>query len=146
MTRRRILLIAIPVVLLLVAAGAAAAVWFARPKQVTVTLQVTGTRGLPFKGTAEVDGRSQDLSGTIPAQFELKGSRVIFTFVSTEDSGEMQVKGLIDGIAFGSGTTRNPPQNGIRGWVNCGWASSTPGSWYERFDRDNPPKWMVPPP
>jgi hypothetical protein len=145
MSWRRGLVVTLLVVLALVAAGAGA-VWSARPKKVPVTITVYGTRGLPIKGTAEVDGRSQELTGTVPATFVVEGSRVTFSVSTPADSGEMRVRASIGDAAFGSASSGTPPKNGIRGWVNCGWGWSPPTSWFEGFETDGEQRWMVPPP
>ena len=145
MSRRRVLVVALSAVLALVVVGAGA-VWFARPRKLPVTVDVTGTRGLAIKGTAEVDGRTQELTGDVPAKFVLDGSRVTFSLSTTEDSGEMRVRAAIGDVAFGSNSSGNPPKRGVRGWVQSGWGWSTPTSWIEGFDLDGDQSWMAPPP
>jgi hypothetical protein len=143
MSRRWLLLISLPVILALVAA---AALWFARPKMTAVTIEVSGTPGLALKGTAEVDGRSQELTGAVPARFVLEGCRVTYSLATTQDSGEFRVKALIGGAAINSATSGTPPRNGVRGWVKSGWAWSSPSHWIESFDRDGGERWLAPPP
>jgi hypothetical protein len=143
MFRRRVLVVALLGVLVVVGAGA---VWFARPRKLPVTVDVSGTRGLAIKGTAEVDGRPQELTGAVPAKFVLEGSRVSFLLSTTEDSGEMRVRGAIGDVAFGSNSSGNPPRRGVRGWVQSGWGWSPPTYWIESYDTDGDQKWMTPPP
>jgi len=144
-SKRKLLLIGIPVVLLL-AAGAAAAVWFALPKPTVVTIEVSGTRGLPVNGTCEEDGKSRDLTGVVPTKFVLEGSRVTFSLGTTADAGEMRVKAAIGDKAYGSSGSSNPPKNGVRGWVKTGWVWSSPTHWIEPFTKDGPQDWLQPPP
>ena len=146
MSRRRSLLIALPVVVLLLAAGAAAAAWFARPKKVAVTVEVSGTPGLTVKGTAEVDGNTQELTGTVPTKFVLEGSRMTFSLTTPADEGEFRVKTILGGKALAPGGSGSPPKNGVRGWVKSGWGWSPPEFWTEPFDKDAKPAWMTPPP
>ena len=68
MSRRRSVLGILLVVLALVVAGVA---WSARPKKTAVTIEVSGRPGLAIKGTAEVDGSTQELTGAVPARFVL---------------------------------------------------------------------------
>jgi hypothetical protein len=143
MSRRWFLLLGLVVVL---AAAAAAVAWYGRPKKNTVTLEVTGKTGTPFKGTAEVDGSTQELTGTVPAQFVLEGTRLTYSLASPEESGEIRVKALLGGVALGSAGSGDPPKNGVRGWVKSGWGWSAPEHWIESFDRDGDPKWLKPPP
>jgi hypothetical protein len=147
MSRRRFLLIALPVVLLLaVAAAVGTAVWLARPKQTEVTIEVTGTRGLEIKLTADEDGRPRELTETVPKKFDLKGYRVTYSLTSTEDAGEFRVKAAVGPIALASATSGNPPTKGIRGWVESGWGGSFPSHWLESFYRDEDRGWRKPPP
>src|SRR3982751_888517 len=136
MSRRRFLLIALPVVLLLaVAAAVGTAVWLARPKKTAVTLHVTGTPGLAVKLAGDEDGRPRDLAGTVPTQFVLEGYRVTYSLTSAEDAGEFRVKAAVDEIGLASATSGNPPKKGIRGWVKSGWPGSFPSHWLESFYR-----------
>jgi hypothetical protein len=144
MSKRRILLLTLPVVLLL--AAVAGGVWFALPKKTAVTLDVFGTAGIELKGTAEVDGISQDLAGTVPTQFVLEGYRVTYSLTTPADSGEFRVRYLIGGAAFGSSGSQSPPRNGVRGWVKSSWGGSSPSGWIESFDREAQPAWLSPPP
>jgi hypothetical protein len=148
MSRRRILLIALPAVLVLGVAAAAvgAAVWFARPKKVAVTLDVTGTRGLAIKLTADEDGKRRELTDTVPRKFDLEGYRVTYSLTSTEDAGEFRVKAAIGETGLASATSGNPPRKGIRGWVKSGWGGSFPSHWLESFYPDEERGWRVPPP
>jgi hypothetical protein len=144
LSRRRLLLLALPVVVALVVAGA---VWLARPKKTEVTLEVyPGTPGLAFEGKADVDGTSRDLTGTVPARFVLEGYRVTYSLTSAEDAGEFRVKATIGGAAVGSAGSLNPPKNGVRGWVRSGWGRSEPDQWIESFPKDDSDKWLKPPP
>jgi hypothetical protein len=136
------------VALALVAAGVAAGVfWYAQPKTLAVKLEVTGTPGLAFRGTAEVDGTTQELSGTVPAEFVVEGRLVVYSFTSTDESGTFQVKALLGNRSVGSAGSGNPPKRGIRGWVK-----SDPKEdlgerhMFENFDRDNDKGWYAPPP
>jgi hypothetical protein len=144
LSRRRLLLLALPVVVALVVAGA---VWLARPKKAVVTLEVyPGTPGLAFEGKADVDGTSRDLTGTVPARFDLEGYRVTYSLTSAEDAGEFRVKASVGGAVVGSAGSLSPPKNGVHGWVKSGWGRSEPDHWIESFPKDEPDKWLKPPP
>jgi hypothetical protein len=146
MSRRWFLLLALLVVVVLALVGGGA-VWLARPKKTAVTIDVyPGTPGVAFKGTAEVDGRPQELTGTVPKQFVLEGYRVTYSLTSTEDSGEFRVRAVLGDITLGSAGSEDPPRNGIRGWVKSGWGWSRPKHWIECFPRDGEAKWLTPPP
>ncbi len=144
MSRRRFLLIAVPVVLLLL--GAATLVWLARPEKATVIIEVSGTPGLAVQGTSEVDGEPGELEGTVPAKFVLEGSRVTFSLTSTAGSGEFRVRAAIGDRAFGSLGSGRPPSRGIRGWVKTGWAWGSTSHWLEGFTREEDEGWDKPPP
>jgi hypothetical protein len=117
-------------------------VWYARPKKDTITIEVTGTSGLPFEGTAEVDGVSQELNGTVPAEFVVEGSLVVYSFTSKAKSGGFQVRALRGDRAVGSAGSGDPPIRGIRGWVK----SNPPDHGFENFSRDDDKGWLRPPP
>jgi hypothetical protein len=147
MSKGRILLVAIPVVLLLALAGAVAgAVWYASPRKTSVTVDVTAPPGFAIQGTAEVDGHSQDLTGTGSTQFVLEGYRITYSLTSPENAGEFKVKAVIGGVALGTGSSGDPPKRGVRGWVKSGWAWESPTLWVEMFDKDEQTGWMSPPP
>jgi hypothetical protein len=143
MFKRRFLLLALPVVLLL---AAAVAVWLVRPKKAVVTVEVSGKTGLAVKGTGEVDGSTQELTGVAPTQFVLEGYRVTFSLTSPEDAGEFRAKASINGVVYGSMGSGSPPKNGVRGWVKSGWGWSSPDHWIEPFAKDGEPAWISPPP
>jgi len=146
MSRSRALLLALPVVLLFAVAVAAGVAWSARPKKVPLTVDVTGTTGLPLRGTADVDGVTRDLTGTVPVKFELEGTRVVFSLTTSADAGEFQVRGRIGGAAFNSATSQRPPKYGVRGWVKSSWGWSPPEGWVESFDKEGQPAWLKAPP
>jgi hypothetical protein len=146
MSRRRTLLLALPVVLLFVAGAAAAAAWSARPKRVTVTVDVTGPAGMPLKGTAEVDGVTRELTGTVPAKFAFEGTRVIFALSTSADSGEFRAHGSINGVVYGGASSQGPPKYGVRGWVKSDWGWSEPRNWIESFEKEGQPPWLKAPP
>ena len=143
MANRRFFFVSLPIVLTLVVGGA---VWFARPQKNVVIIDVSGRPGLAIKGTAEVDGSSQELTGLAPAQFVLEGYRVTYSMASVEDSGEVRVKAVIGDTAIGSATTGDPPTRGVRGWVKSVWGWFPPKHWIESFDRQGEQPWLVPPP
>jgi hypothetical protein len=123
-----------------------AAAWYLRPKKFTLTLDATGRAGISLKGTAEVDGRTEKLSGTVPAQFVLEGHRITYTLEEPEDKGEVRVRASVGGTAIGSTGTGQPPTRGIRGWVKSGWAGSELTYWIESYERKGNPPWRTPPP
>jgi hypothetical protein len=148
MSKRRFLLIAIPVVVLPVVLllAAAVAMWFARPKPAVVTVEVTGTAGLPIKGTSEVDGHTQDLTGTVPTRFVLEGQRVTFSLTTPEDGGEFRVKTTVGETVLAPSGSGSPPKNGVRGWVQTSWGWSSPTNWIEPYPKDGQQGWLKPPP
>lgn len=144
MSGRRLTVLVVLVVLAVAAAGVAWVVW---PKKNVVTIEVyPGTAGLAFQGTADVDGVSQELTGTVPKKFVLEGYRVTYSLTSSEEAGEFRVKVLIGDRALGSSGSGNPPHNGVRGWVKSGWGGSPPTHWIESFARDGDTGWLSPPP
>jgi hypothetical protein len=146
MSRRRTVLLALPVVLLFLAAAAATAAWFARPKKVALTVRVYGTDGLPLKCTAEVDGKTQDLTGTVPTELHFEGTRIVYTLTSTAEEGEFRVNPIIGGRSFPFSGSGRPPKNGVRSWVISLWGSDTPDYWIEPFDKEKNPAWLKAPP
>jgi hypothetical protein len=144
MSRRRVLLLTLPILVLL---AAAVIVWFALPRKITVTIAVSGTPDLTTKGTFEIDGTPQEVTFTGSKDFVFEGRRLIYSFVSTDDSGEFQVRPRIGERTLMSGGSSNPPQHGLRGWVKSIWWGAPPDHWFEPFDRDEQqPKWGKPPP
>jgi len=141
--RRWALLAALLVALALVGGGV---LWSARPKKNAITIEVTGTSGLAFQGTAEVDGTPQELKGTVPAEFSLEGRRVTYSFTSTEKSGRFQVRALLGDVAISSAGSGDPPIRGIRGWVKSDWGWDSPRRSFENFSRDEDKGWLAPPP
>jgi hypothetical protein len=140
-----LVLAAVLVALVLVAGGVA---WSACPKKNTITFEVTGTSGLPFQGTVEVDGATRELSGTVPDTFTVEGRRVVYSFTSTAKSGGFQVRAVLGELALASAGSGNPPIRGIRGWVNSDWGWEAPGyrKSFENFSRDDDQGWLNPPP
>jgi hypothetical protein len=145
-SKRWFLVAAVLVGLALIAGGVA---WSARPKKNTIVFEVTGTSGLAIQGTAEVDGTTQELNGTVPAKFVVEGSRVVYSFISTEKSGGFQVRAVLGDLAVGSAGSGDPPIRGIRGWVISYWGWEPPGYFppsFENFSRDDDQGWLNPPP
>jgi hypothetical protein len=145
MSKRWLLSLAVLLVLVL-AAAAAGVVWYAQPQKVVVTIEVTGRRGLAVKGTADVDGVRQELTGSLPTRFVLEGYKVTYSLANTEDAGEIRAKAMIDDAALGSSTTGDPPKYGIRGWVQSSWWRSPPTDWIESYDLEKDEAWKRPPP
>jgi hypothetical protein len=143
MSKRRVLLLTLPLLVLL---AAAVLVWFGLPRKTRVTIAVSGAPDLTIKGMFEIDGTPQEETFTGPKEFEFEGYRVIYSFVSTDDSGEFQVRPRSGGRTLMSGGSGNPPKFGIRGWVKSNWWGAPPSDWYELFDRDKQTPWDKPPP
>lgn len=141
--KRWLLLAAFLVVLALVGGGV---VWSARPKKNVVTIEVTGTSGLAFQGTAEVDGRSQELNGTVPAKFSLEARQLTYSFTSTAERGGFQVRVLLGDVALSSAGSAPGTSRGIRGWVKSDWGWDPPRKSFECFSRDADEGWLAPPP
>jgi hypothetical protein len=145
MSRRWILLTTLLVVVA-VALVAAYVVWSARPKTNAIVIKVAGTRGLPLQGTAEVDGISRELKGTVPTEFHLEGRRITYSLTTTEDEGEFRVWAIQGDVTLGSSSSLSPPKFGVRGWVQSDWGWSPPRRWIENFDREAGKGWLSPPP
>jgi hypothetical protein len=148
MSRRGVLLVILAVVVVLGLAGGGAA-WLARPKKNTVTLDVTGKAGAPFKATVEEDGRTRELTGTVPTKIDLEGARVTYLLIPTEDAAvNFRVKSSCNGVALEFSGTGDPPRKGVgvRGWVKSGWASPAPDHWIENFEVDGDKGWLKPMP
>ena len=144
MSGRRLTILIVLVLLAVVGTGVAGVGW---PKKSKVTIEVyPGTSGLAFQGTADVDGVSQELTGTVPAKFVLEGYRMTYSLTSPADAGEFRVKALIGETALGSSGSGDPPTRGVRGWVKSGWGWQTPSHWIESFTKEGDTGWMSPPP
>jgi hypothetical protein len=147
MSRPRIVLLALLVVVLFLAAAAGVVAWSARPKKVAVGIEVTGPQGMPLKGTVEVDGVTQELTGTVPAKFgPFEGKRVLFALTTTADSGEFRAFGSINGARYGGAPSTDPPKYGVRSWVKSDWGWSEPRYWIESFEKEGNPPWKLAPP
>jgi hypothetical protein len=157
MASRRVVSIGIAVVLILVvlAAGAAGAAWYFQPIPATLTIEVSGTRGLPIKGTFEVDGTTQELNEVVPTKFVQTGKRITFLLTTTAHDGEFRLRTYIndkvrtsdkDSVPLAPSGSDNPPKNSVRGWVKAGSNWSPPTGWIEPFNRDTQPDWLTPPP
>jgi hypothetical protein len=147
MSRRGFLLVVLVAVVVLALVGGGA-VWLARPKTNAIVLKVTGTPGLALRGTAEVDGNSRELTGTVPTEFLLEGRRVAFSLTTPEDAGEFRVFAVLGDVTLKSAGSLNPPINGVRGWVQSewGWSQPRPRDWIETFPREGGNEWTSPPP
>jgi hypothetical protein len=145
MARRRVLLVTLLLIVILVLL-AAGVLWYGLPRKTTVTVSVSGPSGMTIKGTCDVDGQPQEMTFTGPKDIVLEGYRVIYSFVSTDDSGEFQVRPRVGGITLMSGGSGDPPRKGIRGWVKSSWWGARPENWFEVFDRDKQPDWLNKPP
>ena len=145
MSRRWILLTTLLVVVVL-ALVAARVVWSARPKTNAVVIKVDGTRGLALQGTAEVDGSSRELTGTVPVEFHLEGRRITYSLTTTEDAGEFRVWTILGDVTLGASSSLSPPRCGVRGWVQSDWGWEPPRRWIENFDREAGKGWLTPPP
>jgi hypothetical protein len=143
MSKRRLLLLGLPIVLLL---AAAIVVWYALPNKVAVTIEVTGSSELTVKATCDIDGTPQELTFTGSTKFVLEGYRVTYSLVGTEGAGEFRVWAINHDKTLGSAGSGNPPANGVRGWVKSSWWRSPPTHWIEAFNKDEQQPWLTPPP
>lgn len=143
MTRRRVLLLTL-LVLVLLAAGAV--VWLGMPKKTQLTLAVSAKPEMTIKGTFDVDGSPQEVTFTGSKDFVFEAYRVVYSLVSTDDSGEFQVRPRVGERTLMSGGSGNPPKSGLRGWVKSSWLGAPPAHWFEPYDRDKQPNWLKPPP
>ncbi len=133
-------------VVILVLGGAAAGVvwWLGKPKPVAIDLNITGTNGVEVEGTAEVDGVTQELKGTVPTKFRLEGRRILFSLTTKAESGEFQVHAMRGDRAVGSGGSLNPPRYGVRGWVKSEWGWDLPQAFVETFKPGDNTGWPPP--
>jgi hypothetical protein len=143
MTRRRVLLLTLPIIVLL---AAAVTLWFALPRKTRLTIAVSGAPELAIKGTCEVDGQSREETFTGSKELVLEGYRIVYSFVSNDDSGEFRVTPRIGDKSLMSGGSGNPPMNGVRGWVKSSWWGAPPANWFEAFPKDGQRDWLNPPP
>lgn len=146
MSRRRVFLLTLPVILLL---AAGAVLWFAWPKKVALTVEVSASPGTTVKGRWESDGRPQDVTITgspEAAKFVLEGRRLVYSLVSTDEEGEFRAWARRGEKTIGFGGSGTPPKNGIRGWVQSSWWGGPPEHWSEPFNRDQQEGWGKPPP
>jgi hypothetical protein len=76
-------------------------------------MEVGGTEGANFVGTASVDGQVQKLKGIIPGKYEFDGFKVesIFALVNPDGKADIAVVALADGRSLSSGGTS---QTGLR--------------------------------
>jgi hypothetical protein len=146
MSRRKVVLVVVLLCVVALALAAGGVAWLARPRPVVVTIEVTCTPGVTFKGTADVDGVSRALTGTKTEKFTLEGSRITYSLVSPDDDGEIRVKAAIGEVALGSSGSGNPPNSGVRGWVKSNWGGSPPSHWIESFKKEGDTGWLTPPP
>ena len=147
MARRRMVLLGLAVFLLFVAVAAAAVAWSARPKKVAVGIEVTGPDGMPLKGTCDVDGVTQELTGTVPAKFgPFEGKRVLWALTTTAESGEFRAFGSMNGQRYGGAPATDPQKYGVRSWVKSDWGWSEPRYWIESFEKEGNPAWLKAPP
>lgn len=65
---------------------AAVAVWLWMDHRGTATIDVPGKAGVKFAGTCVVDGATRELSGVVPAHFEIECEQAEFT-LEVADAG-----------------------------------------------------------
>jgi len=53
------------------------------------TVSVSGTAGLRFTGSMIADGQTQNVSGTVPAQYEVAAHELICSFKKTDAEGSI---------------------------------------------------------
>ena len=53
------------------------------------TVSVSGTAGLRFTGSMVADGQAQEVSGTVPAQYEAAAHELICSFKKTDAEGSI---------------------------------------------------------
>jgi len=53
------------------------------------TVSVSGTAGLRFTGRMVADGQAQEVSGAVPAQYEVTGHELICSFKKTDAEGSI---------------------------------------------------------
>lgn len=53
------------------------------------SVSVSGTAGLKFTGSMMADGQTQEVSGTVPAQYEVTAHELICSFKKTDAEGSM---------------------------------------------------------
>ena len=73
--------------------------------------------GISFLGTLTTDGETQEVSGVVPADYEVTANELVCTFTKTEGGGhllleiwkEEQRVGMVDGIKAVHGDVRVGP-------------------------------------
>ncbi|MBI1904224.1 MAG: hypothetical protein HYS13_24275, partial [Planctomycetia bacterium] len=106
--------------LVLLLAGGIALVYFGtRQSGTEIRVRLSGTPGVKVEGTYTSDGEKQDFRGTLPAEFEVKASRLAYTIRKTEEAGEIKGELFVDGKLEGSSTTP-APYGGVTGEIRLG--------------------------
>ena len=132
MSKRRLLLVVVPALVLAVGAVAG---WYVWPRKTVLTLDITGTEGIIVQGTIEVDGKTEEVSGTVPKQVVLEGYRLSYALMSADDTGEFRVRALLGERAQGSAGSLSPPRLAVHGWAKSRWGGAAPEVWIGSLEK-----------
>ena len=88
MTKRKLLLISLPLLLLVVGA---ATLWLWPTPVRTVEIVVSGPTGSRVVGTYQTDGASHAIDAPLPARVQMTGREVSFVVQTADSSGDLQV-------------------------------------------------------
>jgi hypothetical protein len=106
--------------LLLLLGGGIALVYFGtRPADTEIRVKLSGTPGVRVEGIYTADGERHEFSGTLPTEFEVKASRLIYTIRKMEEEGEIKGEVFVDGKPEGSSMTP-APYGGVAGEIRIG--------------------------
>jgi hypothetical protein len=101
--RKRILLALMCVVLVCLAAF-----FISRSGPRSMTVELSGTRGLKVAGTYDADGTTFNFSGVIPTNFVVEAKHFKYTIKKLGSEGDLQGKLLVEDEEVGSSSTTTP--------------------------------------
>ncbi|MCD6051931.1 MAG: hypothetical protein K0Q55_3349, partial [Verrucomicrobia bacterium] len=111
---RKVLLILLALLLIL---GITVGVFYLLTPKPKITMRLEGTDALTFAGTITTDGKDQNVSGPLPAEFTVTGRHVKCSFHKTKELGTLTLKLLSeDGNSF-TDTYTKQPTGGMKGEI-----------------------------
>jgi len=110
------------------------------------TVSISGTAGLKFAGSMIADGQTQEVSGTVPAQYEVTAHELTCSFKKTDAEGgiELVVSEQNGGVKGRCNTAE--PFGGVRAEILLTHRDSTPCSQPLTQPTSPPPTWRSGPP
>ena len=79
-----------------------------RAAQPPLNIRVVGPAGVSFTGTVTADGMAQEVSGTVPAEFQFASNRLSCHFRQGLEPGIIRFEVLEGGRLAGSSATTGP--------------------------------------